>query len=422
MTKKRQSTASVPKTAGSSRPASLEPLLAEARALQPRMVALRRAIHAEPELGFETPKTREKLLAELSGLDLDVTLHARTSGVVAVLRGSAAGSGGRNGTGMPRRVLLRGDMDALPMPEETGLAYCSKLAGRMHACGHDAHVAMLVGAAHLLARRRSELCGEVVFMFQPGEEGFGGAAVMLDEGMPDVDGAFALHVAPPIPTGMVGSKPGPLMAAFDDFEIEVRGRGGHASMPQDCVDPVPIACQIVLALQSFLAREIPATDSGVLSVTQIHGGTANNVIADSVRLQGTMRALSARTREALASGLTRIAEGVAQAHRAEATVRILPGYPVASNDADFEAFARGVASELLGPSAILPLPTAVMGAEDFAYVLERVPGAMLLLGVRPPDVREAAPCHSTRMLLNEDAMPLGAALHAAIATRFLAGA
>ncbi len=431
MTKKRQSTAKAgraptgPDAAKRPESADLAPQLAEARELHPRMVALRRAIHAEPELGFENPKTREKLLAELEGLGLDVTLHRRTSGVVAVLRGSGDGGGarGRNGAAStPRRVLLRGDTDALPMPEETGLAFSSKREGCMHACGHDAHVAMLVGAAHLLARRRSELCGEVVFMFQPGEEGYGGAEVMLDEGMPEVDGAFAIHVAPPIPTGMVASKPGPLMAAFDDFEIEVRGRGGHASMPQDCIDPVPIACQIVLALQSFVSREIPATDSGVLSVTQIHGGTANNVIADFVLMKGTMRALSARTREMLTEGLQRVAQGIAQAHRAEATVRILPGYPVASNDAGFEAFARGVASELLGPDSILPLASAVMGAEDFAYVLERVPGAMLLLGVRPPDVREAAPCHSTRMLLNEEAMPLGAALHAAIATRFLADA
>ncbi len=394
---------------------ALAALLAEARELQPRMVALRRAIHAEPELGFDNPRTREKLVAQLEGLGLELMLHERTTGVVAVLRGEASARA-------PRRVLLRGDTDALPMPEETGLAYRSKIEGRMHACGHDAHVAMLVGAAHLLARRRSAIAGEVVFMFQPGEEGFGGAEVMLEEGLPEVDGAFALHVAPPLPTGMIGTKPGALMAAFDDFEVEVIGRGGHASMPQDCIDPVPIACQIVSALQAFVAREIPVTDPGVLSVTQIHGGTANNVIADSVRLQGTLRALSARTREALAAGLRRVAEGIARAHGAEASVRILPGYPVAANDPDFEAFARGVAGELLGAGAVLPLPSAVMGAEDFAYVLERVPGTMMLLGVRPPGAQEAAPCHSTRMQLDEEAMPLGAALHAAIATRFLAGA
>lgn len=394
---------------------ALHALLEDARALAPRMVALRRAIHADPELGLETPRTRARLLAELEGLGLELTLHQQTSGVVAVLRGGRP-------SGAPRRILLRGDMDALAMPEETGLDYGSQTPGRMHACGHDAHVAMLVGAAHLLAARRAELGGEVVFMFQPGEEGMGGADRMLEEGMPEVDGAFALHVAPPIPLGMVGTKAGALMAAFDDFEIEVVGRGGHASMPQDCIDPVPIACAIVQGLQSFVAREIPTTDPGVVSVTRIQGGTANNVIADSVRMQGTMRALSGRTRAALAEGLARVAEGIARAHRAEARITLLPGYPVASNDAEFEAFARSVASELLGPKAILPLPSPVMGAEDFAYVLERTPGAMFLLGVRPEGVRDPAPCHSTRMLLDENAMPLGAALHAAIATRFLARA
>ncbi|MEZ4332723.1 MAG: M20 family metallopeptidase [Myxococcota bacterium] len=401
----------------------LAPLLEAARAQQARMVALRRAIHADPELGLETPRTRAKLIEALADCELELDLHERTSGLVAILRGGAPAPTSERGArpgDRPRRILLRGDMDALPMPEETGLDYGSRTDGLMHACGHDAHVAMLVGAAHLLAERREALAGDVVFMFQPGEEGFGGAHVMLEEGMPEVDGAFALHVAPPIPTGLVGTRRGALMAAFDDFEIEVRGRGGHASMPHDCVDPVPIACAIVLALQSFLAREIPASDGGVLSVTQIHGGTANNVIADVVRLQGTLRALSGRTRTALAAGLERVATGIARAHRAEASVRILPGYPVAANDATFEAFARGVAADLLGAQAILPLPSAIMGAEDFAYVLERSPGAMLLLGVRAPGTDDPAPCHSTRMVLDEDAMPLGAALHAAIATRFLA--
>lgn len=410
------------KPQGAAVAADLASLLDAARALQPRMVGLRRAIHADPEVGLATPRTRAKLIEALADCGLELMLHERTSGLVAILRGGAAKPGGADGVqpaGRPRRILLRGDMDALPMPEETGLAYCSQTAGLMHACGHDAHVAMLVGAAHLLVARRDSLAGDVVFMFQPGEEGFGGARFMLEEGLPEFDGAFALHVAPPLPTGMVGTRAGALMAAFDDFEIEVRGRGGHASMPQDCVDPVPIACEIVLALQTFLAREVPATDGGVLSVTQIHGGTANNVIADVVRLQGTLRALSGRTRAALAEGLERVAMGVARTHRAEASVRILPGYPVAVNDAGFETFAREVAKELLGERALLPLPSAIMGAEDFAYVLEQTPGTMLLLGVRAPGVEDPAPCHSTRMLLDEEAMPLGAALHAAIATRFL---
>ncbi len=385
-------------------------LLAAARSLQPRLVSLRRRIHEEPEIGLETPATREKILAELDDLGLETRLHEQTSGIVATLRGARAG----------RRVLLRGDMDALPMPERTGLPFQSKSPDRMHACGHDAHVAMLAGAARLLCERRDRLAGEVIFMFQPGEESYGGAELMLREGIPEFDASFAMHVAPQIPTGMIGSRPGPIFASFDDFEIEVRGSGGHASMPHDCLDPIPIASEIVGALQSFVTRRIPASDPGVLTVAQFHAGTTNNVIADAAQLSGTMRAVSDATRAMLLAGLPRIAEGIAAAHGAEARVEILPGYPVVVNDAGFEAFARETASELIGVQAVIPLPAAVMGAEDFAYVLDRAPGAMVLLGVRPKDTADPAPCHSSRMMLDEDAMPLGAALHAAIAERYLA--
>lgn len=382
-----------------------------ARQLAPRLVDLRRRIHAEPELGLENPATRAKILEALADLDLEIALHERTSGIVATLRGGRPG----------KRLLLRGDMDALPMPEDTGLSFQSQHAGRMHACGHDAHVSMLAGAARLLAEQRETLAGEVVFMFQPGEEAYGGAAVMLEEGMPEVDAAFAMHVAPQIPTGMVGTKPGAIMASFDDFEIEVRGRGGHASMPHDCLDPIPIGCEIVQALQTFVTRQIPALDPGVLTVAQFHAGTTNNVIADAVQLTGTMRAISDRTRALMIEAVPRIAEGIAAAHGARATVEISSGYPVVMNDAGFESFARDVIGDLLGERAVLPLPTPIMGAEDFAYVLDRAPGAMVLLGVRPPGTTEPAPCHSSQMMLDEEAMSLGAALHASIATRFLAG-
>ncbi len=386
------------------------PLLAGAREIQPRLVDLRRRIHREPELGLDNPATRAKILEELEPLDLDVTLHQKSSGVVAVLRGAEPG----------RRLLLRGDTDALPMPEETDLPFRSVHPDRMHSCGHDAHTAMLAGAARLLAERRDRLAGEVVFMFQPGEELYGGAHVMLEEGMPEVDGAFALHVAPQLPTGTIGTRSGAFMASFDDFEIDVIGRGGHASMPHDCIDPIPIACEMVTALQTFVARRLPATDPGVLTVGRIQAGTTKNVIADSARLEGTMRALSDRTRKRLVDGLPRVVEAIARAHDAEVRIELLPGYPVVENDAGFETFAREVASDLLGERAVIPLPAPIMGAEDFAYVLQRTPGAMLLLGVRPPGVEHPAPCHSSRMQLDEEAKALGAALHASIATRFLA--
>ncbi len=384
-------------------------LLEDAKSLRPRLVDLRRRIHEEPELGLANPATRAKILDELADLDLEISLHEQTSGIVATLRGGQPG----------KRLLLRGDMDALPIPEDTGLSFRSQHADRMHACGHDAHVAMLAGAARLLAARREELAGEIVFMFQPGEEAYGGAEIMLAEGMPEVDAAFAMHVAPQIPTGMVGTKPGAIMASFDDFEIEVRGQGGHASMPHDCIDPIPIACEIVQALQSFVTRQIPATDPGVLTVAQFHAGTTNNVISDSVKLTGTMRALSDKTRALMLEGLPRISQGIARAHNAEAAVELTAGYPVVVNDAGFESFARGVVGELLGERAVLPLPTPVMGAEDFSYVLNRVPGAMVLLGVRPPGTNDPAPCHSSQMMLDEDALVLGSALHASIATLFL---
>ena len=210
------------------------------------------------------------------------------------------------------------------------------------------------------------------------------------------------------------------MASFDDFEIEVRGRGGHASMPSDCIDPIPIAAEIVLALQSYVTRQIPPTDPGVLTVSQIHGGTTSNVIPDAVRLNGTMRALSDRTRAMLLEALPRICEGIATTHQAEAIVDIQGGYPVVMNDPGFDAFARETAAELLGERAAILLPSPIMGAEDFAYVLQKAPGAMMLLGVRPPGETDPAPCHSSRMMLDEDAMALGSALHATIATRFLA--
>lgn len=389
--------------------APLSPFMEAARAVQPRMVDLRRRIHQEPEIGLHNPATRAKILEELADLDLEIRLHERSSGIVAVLHGHRPG----------RRMLLRGDTDALPMREETGLAFASRIADCMHACGHDAHTAMLAGAARILAERSDMLAGEIVFMFQPGEECYGGARIMLEEGLPEIDGAFAVHVAPQIPTGMIGTRPGPIMASYDDFHVEVRGRGGHASMPHDCIDPIPIACEIVMALQTFVTRRIPVSDPGVLTVTQLRAGTANNVIANSALLQGTMRALSPATRALLLEGLPRIVEGIARAHQAEADVELVSGYPVVMNDRGFEHFVRDVATELLGPRSVLSLPTPVMGAEDFSYLLERVPGAMVLLGARPPGEGEPAPCHSSRMRLDEAAMSLGAALHASVAFRFL---
>jgi len=390
----------------------LAALVESARKLQPEVKALRRAIHQEPELGLENPATRAKLLAQLAGLPLEIARHAKSSGVVATLRGARPG----------RRILLRADTDALPMPEDNDLAFRSQRPGAMHACGHDAHTAMLAGAARLLCDQRDTLAGEVVFMFQPGEEGFAGAQVMLDEGIPQTDAAFAIHITPLIPSGMIGTRPGALLASADFFEIAVKGKGGHGSMPHDCRDPIPAACEITTALQTFVTREIPVSDPVVISVTRIAGGTTNNVIPESVQLQGTIRALSERSRAKAHEGIARVATGIAQAHGVEARVTLNRGYPVTVNDAQFEQFSQQVARELLGPRGVIEFEAPVMGAEDFSYVLQRTPGAMVFLGLRPPGVADAAPCHSNRMLIDEEGMAYGVALHAAVALRFLEGA
>jgi len=384
-------------------------LLKAAREIQPEIVELRRLIHSEPELGLSLPATREKVLAGLKGLPLDIVLHEKTSGIVATLQGGRPG----------RKVLLRGDMDALPMPEDTDLPFRSSNEGAMHACGHDAHTAMLVGAARVLAERRESLEGEVVFMFQPGEEGFHGARYMIEEGaIEGCDAAFALHITPLLPPGIIATRAGAAMASADFFAVTVRGQGGHASMPHDCVDPIPVACEIVQALQTFVTRRVSAVDPVVLTVTQIHAGTTINVIPEEVKIAGTLRALSENSRQIAQEGIRRVVEHVANAHETTAEVDVIQGYPVTINDSRAARMMLDVAGELTGGGAI-EMAQPIMGAEDFSYVLNQIPGAMGFLGVRPEGQGPHAPCHSNRMLLDEEGMVYGVALHAAVALHML---
>jgi hippurate hydrolase len=380
----------------------------------PGMIALRRAIHAEPELGLMNPKTRDKVKAALAGLPLELREGPSTTGIIAILRGPANG----------RTVLLRGDMDALPLQEDTGLDFASATPGAMHACGHDSHVAMLAGAARLLCARRDSLAGTVMFMFQPGEEGFHGARYMLDDGLIDPlpDAAFALHIMPNAPHGVFGGKPGPLLASTDKLRVVIKGRGGHASMPHDACDPVPIACEIALAMQSWVTRNISVFDPAVVTIGQISAGTTDNIIPETALLYGTIRTLSARSRQAVHQGLTRLAEGIAAAHGASAVVEVIQGFPVTNCDGRAVALGARVVQELFGPAGWQAMDAPVMGGEDFAYVLEKVPGAMFFLGAAADgaDWRACCGLHSNRMVLDEAVMARGAAAHAAIAERFLA--
>jgi amidohydrolase len=391
----------------------LSSLEKEAGALLDDAVHLRRRLHRHPEIGLDLPRTQAAVLEALDGLGLSLRTGDATTSVIGVLDGERPGP----------TLLLRADMDALPMPEDTGLDYASTVDGAMHACGHDAHVAMLVGAARLLTDRRGDLAGRVVFAFQPGEEGYAGAKVMLDEGLLDgedaASAAFGIHITPSIPTGWVATKGGAFMASADVLRVTVTGRGGHASMPHQGLDPVPIACEIVTAIQAMVTRTVDAFDPAVVTIAQIEAGSTSNVIPESAQLAGTIRAVSEATRARVHDNLRRLAAGIASAHGAEADVVIEEGYPVTVNDDGFAEFARQTAADVLGAERVVTMPAPIMGAEDFSYMLQRVPGAMVFLGASPGPGPQA-PNHSNRMVLDESAMAAGIAVHAAVALRHLA--
>jgi hippurate hydrolase len=282
---------------------------------------------------------------------------------------------------------------------------------------------MLVGAVRLLHENKEHVNGTVDFFFQTGEEGYYGAKVVLDEGMFEApyspDAIFALHITPLMDSGKFTGRPGPILAAADTWKIKVTGKGGHASMPHDALDPIPVACEIVQALQHMVVSRINAFNPVVLTTTKIEAGTTSNVIPESVDMLGTLRSTSERSRAKAHEGIKRIATQIAMAHEMEAEVELSLGYPVTVNHPDFVDFARGTLEQLFGEGAYIPMKTPMMGAEDFSYLLERWPGAMFFLGVKPDDPSLAAPCHSNRMILNEESMDYGIAAHAAIAMSYL---
>jgi amidohydrolase len=383
-----------------------------ARALQPHTVALRRQVHRNPEQGLHLPATQAALLHALHELPLRVTTGTKCSSVMAVLDGAHPGPA----------VLLRADMDALPLTEETGLPFASTVDGVMHACGHDTHVAMLASAARLLCNWRNTLAGQVVFMFQPGEEGHHGALYMIEEGVLDAAGkrvskALALHITSTLRTGVVQTRPGPIMGSSDVLRVRVTGRGGHGAMPHDTLDPVPAAAAMVGALQTMVGRRISVFDPSVVSITRIAAGTTSNIIPETAELEGTLRALSETTRTLLHDEVRRVCEHVAAAHGCTARVDIDLGYPVTVNDEKVGEQVIDLAGAVLGHRCGERMPTPSMGAEDFAYVLQQVPGALAFLGACPPGAEptDAAPNHSSRVLFDESAMEHGVALYAAFA-------
>jgi amidohydrolase len=389
----------------------------DAAALSADLIELRRSLHAEPEIGLDLPRTQRKVLDALEGLPLELSIGEGLSSVTAVLRGGQPGP----------TVLLRGDMDALPVTERTGLPYASTVAGAMHACGHDLHTTMLAGAARLLSARQADLAGNVIFMFQPGEEGPGGARIMVAEGVLDAAGpppvaAYALHVASGLlPFGLLASRSGPIMAAADQLHVTVRGRGGHGSQPHHAADPIPVACEIVLALQTMVTRQFDVFDPVVITVGSFHAGTRRNIIPEEAVFEATVRSFSPAARERIATASVRLCESIAAAHGLEADARYNAEYPVTVNDAAQTAFATRVVGDVFGEDRFTPMPDPEAGAEDFSRVLEEVPGCYLFLGACPGDDYDgAADNHSPYAVFDDAVMADGCLLHASLAIRALA--
>ena len=387
--------------------------LTDARALADDLTALRRALHREPEIGLDLPRTQAAVVAALEPLGLEITLGQACTSVTAVLRGGRPGPA----------VLLRGDMDALPIVEQTLLDYAST-NGAMHACGHDLHTAGLVGAARLLAARRDELPGSVVFMFQPGEEGQGGARLMIDEGVLDAAGArvvaaYGVHVA----TGAFGTfttRPGPLMAGSNELHVTVHGRGGHGSQPHTATDPVPALLEIGTALQAMVTRRFSVFDPVVVTVTQLRGGEAVNVIPPSASLGASVRTLSQASIDTLTVETKRLADGIAAAHGCTADVRFVVDYPVTVNDAAEASFTESTLTDLFG-ARYSRAADPLMGSEDFSYVLAEVPGCYVFLGATPPERDHTTEPfnHSPHVLFDDAVLPDQAAALAELAWRRL---
>jgi hippurate hydrolase len=393
-------------------------LLSVATKTLPDIVDIRRRLHARPEMGLQLPATQAVVVEELGKLLLEPVLGQSVSSVTAVIRGARPGP----------TVLLRADMDALPLQEDTSLDFASDVAGVMHACGHDTHVAMLLGAARLLVERRDQVAGSVLLMFQPGEEGFHGARFMLDEGLLDrapseIVGAYGLHITTRYESGAIALRPGALLAAGDTIRITVRGRGGHASAPHLAADPITVAAEIVIALQVAVTRQIHAFDPVVITIANVVAGTTTNIIPETAFIAGTMRTVSDESRDAGRALVRRVAPAIAAAHGLTADVELEPGYPVTYNDPAATEFIRDTVRELAGEDALEAMAHPIMGAEDFSYVLQRVPGAFAFIGARPAheDPPTAPQNHSNRVVFDEQPMALGAALYAALALRTLDG-
>jgi amidohydrolase len=377
------------------------------------VIDIRRDLHAHPEIGLQETRTPVVVAEHLEKLGLEVKTGVGATGVVGLLKG-----------GKPGRVLaIRADMDALPIKEETGLPFASKNDGVMHACGHDAHVAMALGAARVLSELREHICGTIKFVIQPAEENLGGAIGMVEEGVlenPKVDAIAALHVETHEEVGTLAIKSGPVGASADVFMVSVNGKGGHGSEPQDCIDPIHIAAHIVTAFQTMIPRTLDVRDPVVVSVCSIQAGSAFNIIPDNVHFGGTVRTLSRKRREEMPRKMEDIVRGITGTFGATYDFSYIFGAPVTSNEPGITDLMRDVTRELWGADALIEKEKPSMGSEDYSYYLEKVPGAMGFLGAGPPAERRF-PAHHPKFDIDERCLTFGVEFHSATAIKFLNG-
>ena len=371
----------------------------EVKALESTLVATRRQIHAHPEPGFREVRTAALVAGRLRALELEVRTGIAQTGVVGVLRGGRPGP----------TILVRADMDALPLTEDTGQPFASTNAGFMHACGHDAHVSMALAAAEALSKRRGDLEGNVVFCFQPAEKGPGGALPMIEEGVldePRVEAAIGLHVWNELPAGQVGVRPGPLMASVDEIEIVLSGQGGHGAVPHQTRDLVVAAAHVITALQTVKSRRVDPQDPVVVTIAAIHGGQAYNIIPDRVTLRGTIRTFDAKVRDRVEDEVRALVVGVGTAFGAEVRVDYKRGYPTTVNDREWAQVVSECAAEVVGSGNVVE-PRRTMGGEDMSYFLEKVPGCFFFLGTKNEEKKLDAPHHCPKFDIDESAMPVG---------------
>ena len=383
----------------------------ESKSISDWIVKIRRELHEHPELMYEEFRTSELIRRELDKLDIQYIHPIAETGVLASI-----------GNGNGPCVALRADMDALPIHEETDVPFKSKIDGKMHACGHDCHVSMLLGAAKLLKDKESEINGTIKLLFQPAEEGGAGGKLMREEGAlenPEVERIFGLHVWPQMPSGQIGSREGTFLAATSSLSLTVKGIGGHAAVPQLAKDPVLTSARIITNLQSIISRELDPLESGVVSITVINGGNASNVIPSEVKVKGTLRSLTMDGLKELQKRVKEISEGIAQTHGCEAIVEYVGNdYPPTVNDSEMWKFAKNVGIELLGDDNVSDLD-AVMGGEDFAYYTEKVKGCFVVLGMNNPDIDATYSVHHPMFKADEDALHIGTALHTIFALKSL---